>query len=389
MAGKKRVVIVGGGIAGLGVVNTLVSKAGDLVDVYVITRDRYYVGGPTRPLLLTNEEEYGRIVRGYENVRNINLIVGSVVSIDPGNRVVNYSETLYGLGSRNINYDYLVITPGVVYDGSSIIGYDKYWWRVANVYDVGRVHVLKDWVWKLNSGTVVVYAPKAPYRCAPAPTETALLMHTVLRHRGVRDRVRIVHVDANDKTQPPVIADVVKSIYDKAGIELITNQEITEIGDGEVVTKSGERYKYDVLALLEPNRAPSFIKEAGLGTDWFEVRSPTDLRSPKFDDVYGAGDAAKLPYPKNQEIAFESALFAANGILSDLGVDEKVNVQYAFVGWAYVGNMDGRLETNSVQFGFDYTQQPPKPMKDPEPKRDYTLQKDRWMQAYLSRLFSY
>ncbi|MFP3236808.1 MAG: FAD-dependent oxidoreductase, partial [Vulcanisaeta sp.] len=150
MAGKKRVVIVGGGIAGLGVANTLVSKAGDLVDVYVITRDRYYVGGPTRPLLLTNEEEYGRIVRGYENVRNINLIVGSVVSIDPGNRVVNYSETLYGLGSRSINYDYLVIAPGVVYDGSSIIGYDKYWWRVANVYDVGRVHVLKDWVWKLN-----------------------------------------------------------------------------------------------------------------------------------------------------------------------------------------------------------------------------------------------
>jgi sulfide:quinone oxidoreductase len=339
--------------------------------------------------LLTNEEEYGRIVRGYENVRNINLIVGDVVSIDPGNRVVNYTETLYGLGSRSINYDYLVIATGVVYDGSSIVGYDKYWWRVVNVYDVGRIHVLKDLVWKLNSGTVVVYAPKAPYRCAPAPTETALLIHTVLRHRGVRDRVRIIHVDANDKTQPPVIADVVKSIYDKAGIELITNQEITEIGDREVVTKSGERYKYDVLALLEPNRAPSFIREAGLGTDWFEVRSPTDLRSPKFDDVFGAGDVAKLPYPKNQEIAFESALFAANGILNDLGVSDRVNVQYAFVGWAYVGNIEGKLETYSVQFGFDYTQQPPKPMKDPEPKRDYTLQKDRWMQAYLGRLFGY
>jgi len=25
--------------------------------------------------LLTNEEEYGRIVRGYENVRNINLLL--------------------------------------------------------------------------------------------------------------------------------------------------------------------------------------------------------------------------------------------------------------------------------------------------------------------------
>ncbi len=240
-------------------------------------------------------------------------------------------------------------------------------------------------------GTVVVYAPKAPYRCAPpAPTETALLIHTILKYRGVRDKVRIIHIDANDKTQPPVIADVVKSIYDKAGIELVTNQEIVEMNDREVVTKSGERYRYDLLAMLEPNRAPSFIRDAGLGADWVDVRSPTDLRTPpKFDDVLAAGDAAKLPYPKNQEIAFESALFATNKILEDLGSNERVSVQYAFVGWAYVGNIEGKLETVSVQFGFDYTQQPPKPSKDPEPKRDYTVQKDRWMQTYLRRLFGY
>ncbi len=388
---RKRVVVVGGGIAGLTVANTLIERARDLVDVTVVTRDRHYVGGPTRPLLLTNEEEYGRIIRGYEEVglRGVNVITGDVISIDPSNRVVNYAETSFGNKTRSLGYDYLVLAPGVVFDGSSIIGYDKYWYRNANVYDPGRVHVLKNRVWSLNEGTVIVYAPKAPYRCAPAPTETALLIHTILKYRGVRDKVRIIHIDANDKTQPPIIADVVKAIYDKAGIELVTNQEITEVGDGEVVTRSGERYRYDLLAMLEPNRVPSFIRDAGLGNDWVDVRSPTDLRSPRFDDVLAVGDAAKLPYPKNQEIAFESALFAVNKLLEDLGSSERVSTQYAFVGWAYVGNIEGRLETNSVQYGFDYTQQPPKPGKDPEPKRDYTLQKDRWMQSYLRRLFGY
>ena len=388
---RKKVVIVGGGIAGLTVANTLIEKAKDLVEVTVITRDRHYVGGPTRPLLLTNEEEYGRIIRGYEEVglKGVNVITGDVISIDPGNRVVNYTETSFGNNVRSLNYDYLVLAPGIVFDGSSINGYDKYWYMNANVYDPGRVHVLKNRVWSINEGTVIVYAPKAPYRCAPAPTETALLIHTILKYRGVRDKVRIIHIDANDKTQPPVIADVVKAIYDKAGIELVTNQEIVEMSDKEVVTRSGERYRYDLLAMLEPNRAPSFIRDAGLGTDWFEVKSPTDLRSPKFDDVLAAGDVAKLPYPKNQEIAFESALFAVNKLLEDLGSGERVSVQYAFVGWAYVGNIEGRLETNSVQFGFDYTQQPPKPSKDPEPRRDYTIQKDRWMQTYLRRLFGY
>ncbi|MCY0884212.1 MAG: hypothetical protein OWQ50_10815 [Acidianus infernus] len=141
--------------------------------------------------------------------------------------------------------------------------------------------------------------------------------------------------------------------------------------------------------MLEPNRAPKFIDEAGLGKGFVDIRSPQDLRHPKYDDVLSAGDAAKLPFPKNQEIAFESAMFAANKILEMEGVSEKVPVQYAFVGWAYMGNLEGKLETLSLQFQMDLTTQPPKPTKDPQLKRDYTLQKDRWEQAYLEKLFGY
>lgn len=137
---RKKVVIIGGGIAGLTVANTLIEKAKDLVEVTVITRDGHYMGGPTRPLLLTNEEEYGRIIRGYEEVglKGVDVITGDVINIDPGNRVVNYSETSFGNNMRSLNYDYLVLAPGVVFDGSSINGYDKYWYMNANVYDPGR-----------------------------------------------------------------------------------------------------------------------------------------------------------------------------------------------------------------------------------------------------------
>lgn len=385
----KRVVVVGGGIAGMAVANTLAEKKA--AEVTVITNSPFYFAGPSRPLLLTGEQSYSRIIRGYEEAgkRGIRVVFGHVTKIDPENRRVQYAEVQYSDSrARELSYDYLVLAPGVVFDGSSIEGYERYWHRNATVYDPGRVNVLRKRIWEMTSGRVVVYAPKAPYRCAPAPTETALLIHTVLKHRGVRDKVEIVHIDANDKTQPPVIADVVARIYQEARIQLVTNQELAEIGDGYVVTKSGERYNFDVLAALEPNRAPKFVEEAGLGKTWVEVRSPQDLRHPKFDDVLAAGDAAGLPFPKNQEIAFESALFAANKILEMEGF-QGVSVQYAFVGWAYVGNLQGKLETNSVLFGLDFTTQPPKPTKDPEPKREYTQRKDSWEQAYLERLFGY
>jgi len=386
----KRVVIVGGGIAGLAVAKTLI-EGGLNAEITVVTQNPHYFAGPSRPLLLTNEQSLDRIVRGYEEVaQKVKVVVGTVYAVDPAERKVKYvgGYTSHG-GTGELSYDYLVLAPGVVLDGSGITGYAENRGNVANVYDPGRVSVLKNRVWNAEKGTVIVYAPKAPYRCAPAPTETALLIDAVLRHRGVRDKFKIVHIDANDKTQPPVIADVVSQIYAKAGIELVTNQEIVEIGKNYVVTKSGEKYQYDILALLEPNRAPKFVEEAGLGKAWIEVRSPQDLRHPKFDNVLAAGDAAGLPLPKNQEIAFESALFAANKILEMEGLTYRASVQYAFLGWAYVGNLEGKLETYSLMFGLDFTTQPPKPQKDPQPKTDYTKAKDRWEQTYLRQLFGY
>jgi sulfide:quinone oxidoreductase len=387
----KKIVIVGGGIAGMGIANTLADKLKGKAEITVINKEDFYFAGPSRPLILTGEQNYHRIIRGYENVgsKGIKLVVGNVYKVDPDNRKVYVSESTFGNKDSVLDYDYLVLTPGIVFDGSKITGYEKYWWKNTTVYDPGRVNVLKERLWSQNEGTVIVYAPKAPYRCAPAPTETTLLSHTILTHRGVRQKFNIIHIDANDKTQPPFIMDIVKQTYDKAGIQLVTNQEITEIGEDYVVTSSGEKYKYTILAMLEPNRAPKFIDEAGLGKGYVDIRSPQDLRNPKYDDVLSAGDAAKLPFPKNQEIAFESAMFAANKILEMEGVSEKVPVQYAFVGWAYMGNLEGKLETLSLQFQMDLTTQPPKPTKDPQLKRDYTLQKDRWEQAYLEKLFGY
>lgn len=54
-------------------------------EITVINKEDFYFAGPSRPLLLTNEQEYGRIIRGYEKVgkKGIKLVVGNVYKIDP------------------------------------------------------------------------------------------------------------------------------------------------------------------------------------------------------------------------------------------------------------------------------------------------------------------
>jgi len=387
--GKKEVLVIGGGIAGISFAKAIKERSGESLNVTVVTKDPFYISGPSRPLLLTNEQSYHRIIRGYEEVgqSGINVVFGLVSSIDPGERVVKVSENpTKHSAKKEVKYDYLAIAPGVVFDGSKIEGYQKYWWKNSNVYEPGRVDVLKRKLWTQEKGVAVVYAPKAPYRCAPAPAETAFAIHTVLSHRGKRGNFRIVHIDGNEKVQPPLLHDIIKERYEKAGIELITNKEIVGIEESEVILNDGEKVPYTLLAMLEPNRAPAFIKEAGLGEAWVEVRDPKDLRTPKYDDIYAFGDAAKLPFPKNQEIAYESSIFAANKLLEEVG-GEAYNITYSFVGWAYVGNLEGELRTESLQFGLNFNTSPPKGSKDATPKNDYTSQKDSWEQSYLNRLY--
>ncbi len=391
MASRKRILVIGGGIAGMGFAGAVAEKAGEAVEVTVVTKDPFYATGPSRPLLLTREQSYDRMIRGYEEAasRGIRFVYGAVARVDPGERKVYLAENPTRPASATaLSYDYLLVAPGVVYDGSGIEGYAENWWRNANAYEMGRVDVLRRRIWSITRGTVVVYAPRMPYRCAPAPSETAMAIYTVLRHRGVHRDVRIVYVDANPKPQPPVIADIVLGRFEAAGIETVLGKEITEVWGNHVVLSSGEKIRYDALAMLEPNRAPRFVEDAGLGGAWMEVRSPTDPRSPRYDDIYAAGDVARLPFPKNQEIAYESSLYAANRLLEDLGVGaEPYSVQYAFLGWAYLGNLEGRLETESVQFGLNFATKPPKLSKDPVPRKEYTVQKDRWEQSYLDRLY--
>ncbi|WP_291767287.1 hypothetical protein [Caldivirga sp. UBA161] len=64
------------------------------------------------------------------------------------------------------------------------------------------------------------------------------------------------------------------------------------------------------------------------------------------------GDAAKLPYLKNQEIAFKCALFTVNKIMEDLKINDRINAQYVLIGWAYLSNVEGKLKALSLQFGF-------------------------------------
>ncbi len=361
------VVIVGGGIAALESALYL-SRHG--IKPLVFTGGNYYISGPSRPLLLSGEQTLDRITRGYIAISYADILFERVLSVDMENRRVITSRGEYP-------YDYLIIATGIVADYTRFKG-------VLNVYDIGRLTYLKHLIWNIKEGNILVSAPPQPYKCAPGPLETLFTIDMILRYRGVRDKIELLFVDANKKLQPPLLHDVWKERLEEAGVEYVTGVTVEEVNGDEVVLSDGERMETDIPVVLPPNTGVS-----PLGNGFLVVRGPHDLRLKGFDDVYSVGDVAKLPYPKNSEIASISARVAASQIVEDLGKGERLKEPYRFVGWAYAGNLRGEIGTESIKFSLTFTSEGTKGEKDDIPKKEYTETKDRWEQGILKKLFGY
>ena len=63
---------------------------------------------------------------------------------------------------------------------------------------------LRDVLADFGGGRVVVAVTSTPFKCPPAPSETALLMHDFLTERGLRDSSEIALVMPMRRADPAV-----------------------------------------------------------------------------------------------------------------------------------------------------------------------------------------
>ncbi|MDE1151186.1 MAG: NAD(P)/FAD-dependent oxidoreductase [Micavibrio sp.] len=106
MAGRKRVVIVGAGFAGLAAAKSLRAAP---VDVFLIDRRNYHLFQPLLYQVATAALSPAQIAQPIRSIlrrqKNCTVILGEVISIDAGARIVK--------GTRGeVPYDYLIIATG-------------------------------------------------------------------------------------------------------------------------------------------------------------------------------------------------------------------------------------------------------------------------------------
>jgi sulfide:quinone oxidoreductase len=317
-----RVVIIGGGNAGLSVAGRL--RREGLDDIVVVEPREQHVyqpllshiaGGTARASLATRPQ-------AAVTPRGIRWVQDHATDVRP-----DCDSVQLGSG-RTLGYDQLVVCPGIQKDWNSVPGLADAMASPAGASNyefdlaVKASRLLRD----LRRGTVVFTQPAGPASCAGAAQKPMYLACDYWRTIGVLGDIRVVLVvpDPTVFGMPLIDEELARKIAEY-GIELKPQSELLEVDAGTRSVVIGradgsvrEHLHYDVLHAVPPQSAPDWLKATPLPapTDsrGFVEVDPETLRHTRFSNVWALGDVAATRNSKSGGALREQTLVLAKNL---------------------------------------------------------------------------
>jgi sulfide:quinone oxidoreductase len=180
---------------------------------------------------------------------------------------------------------------------------------------------LRDVLSGFEGGHVVVGVTSTPFKCPPAPSETALLMHEFLTERGIRDGSSISLVMPMGVPIPPspAASEALLVAFAERGISWHPGRLIRGLDRDRKVVVLADRSElpFDLFLGVPVHKAPAVVEESGLTVDgWVQVNSLT--LETAFPGVYAVGDVTSVGTPKAGVFAEGQASVVAEQIISQM-----------------------------------------------------------------------
>jgi sulfide:quinone oxidoreductase len=310
-----RVVVLGAGFGGLELTSLLAETAGADVDLVLVDKADAFVFGFSKFDVLFGKAMPDTVKHRFRDIvkPGVRFVQSAVRSIDPSaRRVVTDAGTF--------DADVLVValgadvvpsaTPGLVEGGHEF-------YTLAGATAASQV--LSDF----SGGKVVVGVAGRQFKCPPAPSEAALLMHQYLTARGRRAASEIslvmpfgVPVPPSPETSAALLAK-----FAAHGIKFVKDNLVTSIDPQRKVAKlsGGSELPFDLFLGVPVHHVPPVVVESGLSSgpeDWVAVDKKT--LETKFPNVYAIGDVNGVGTPKAGVFAEGAAQVVAATIVARL-----------------------------------------------------------------------
>jgi sulfide:quinone oxidoreductase len=291
---NKTILILGGGVGGLVTANEIRHRLSDEHRIILIDRQEKHLHNPSLLWLMLGWRDPTQIQAGLGHLTHLGVefVQADIQSIDPEARKVQTS-------SGEFRGDYLVISLGAQPMPELTPGFSD---AALTPYTLIEATRLRDALNEFNGGRIVVAITGLPYKCPAAPYETAVMIHSYLRKRGLLEKTDIQMVSPEEMpmgTAGPAMAQAVKTMLTERNIPYLplTKTKSIDADSHELVLEGGERIPFDLLVGIPPHRSPNVVRNSGLANDagWIPVDAKT--LETKFKGVYALGDVTIIPLP--------------------------------------------------------------------------------------------
>ena len=339
-----RVLVLGAGFGGLEVAASLSERFGAEIAVTLIDRSDHVVFGFSKLDVMFGKRSAAEVSHPYSRISKpgVRFVRATIRSIDPDAKRV---ETDAGV----FEADFLVIalgadldpaaTPGLVEDG-----YEYYTNRGA--------FAAADALAAFDGGRVVIGVTSTPFKCPPAPSETALLAHDFLTRRGMREDCEIALVMPMSSPVPPVPAasEALLDAFAQRSIEWHPQRVIAglEPGRHQVVFTDGSTMPYDLFLGVPKHVVPPVVAASGLTVDGWVPVDPFTLQT-TYPHVFAIGDVTSVGTPKAGVFSTGQAKVVVDAIAVQVGAATNARI-YDGNGVCYVEFGDRRVGRVDVTF---------------------------------------
>ena len=373
---KHKIVIVGGGTAGISVAARLLRKGHS--DVAVIEPSDVHYYQPLWTLVGGGQAKAPTTVRPEASVmpKGATWIKKAAASVDPDNNTVSCTD------GTDYEYDVLVVCPGIQLDWdrteglSDALGKDG----VSSNYRFDLAPRTWDFIRNLRSGTAVFGRPSGPIKCAGAPQKIAYLAADHWRRQGVLSDIDVHLVVPTPRLFGiPAIADSLDAVAADYGITVHTGSEVTSVDAAahKVGVTSGEggsssMLPYDVLHVAPRQSAPDWIKSSPLSTGdangYVEIDKHT-MQHVRHPNVFSLGDAGSSPNSKTGAAIRKQAPVVVENIESHLA-GRPLTARYD--GYGSCPIVTSSHDMLLAEFDYDLNLKPSFPVLNPTtPHRSY------------------
>ncbi len=314
-----KVVVIGGGFGGATCAKYL-RRAEPGIAVTLVEPSRQFVTCPFSNMVLGGLRDMASITQSYDGLRRkhgVDVVHDTVTGIDPAKKTVKLA------GGKTLNYDRLVVSPGIDFRWDSIGGYnEKAAAIMPHAWKAGPQTVLlrKQLTAMKDGGVVVIGAPPNPFRCPPGPYERASMIAHYLKEHKPKSKILILVAKDNFSKQ-----GLFEAGWDKFYPGMI---EWVPGGKGGVIRKVDTRkmivdaeldeHKAAVANIIPAQQAGAIARQSGLTdeTGWCPVDGKT-FESTLHPGIHVIGDASIAgALPKSGFAASSEAKMCAAAIVA-------------------------------------------------------------------------